>query len=58
VQTAGKSLILTPEDDVAAHRGAMTPEERDRDFREWANKPRPPAPSLSDEALRRENIYD
>ena len=51
-------LLVTPEPDAAERRSAMTPEERAREFREWASRPRPHAPGLSDEAVRRENIYD
>jgi hypothetical protein len=35
----------------------LPPEERARIFREWANKPRPEMPILSDEAISRESIY-
>jgi hypothetical protein len=27
-------------------------------FRKWVNRPRPAAPSLNDDALRRENLYE
>lgn len=57
VQTAGRALILIPEDNEAAHRASMTPEERIRDFREWANRPRPTSPDLPDSAFDRETIY-
>jgi hypothetical protein len=39
-------------------RGPKTPEEVAASILEWANAPRPPAPSLSNEALRRENLYE
>jgi hypothetical protein len=39
-------------------RGPKTPEEVVASILEWANEPRPPAPSLSNEALRRENLYE
>lgn len=35
-----------------------TPDEVIASILEWASKPRPPAPALSNEALRRENLYD
>jgi hypothetical protein len=45
----------------APHRPArqsLTPKERAKQFHEWANQERPPAPSLSDELLRREHLYE
>ena len=36
----------------------LSAEERIERFNRWANKPRNLPPPLSDEALRRENIYD
>jgi hypothetical protein len=39
-------------------RGPKTPEEVAASILEWANAPRPPAPSLSNESLRRENLYE
>lgn len=35
-----------------------TPAERAEAFRKWADEPRPSAPAIPDEALRRENLYD
>jgi hypothetical protein len=35
-----------------------TPEQRAKDFLEWANQPRPAGPPLPDEALHRESFYD
>jgi hypothetical protein len=37
---------------------AATPEARAEAFQQWAMRKRPPAPPLSDEALRRESLYD
>ena len=34
----------------------MTPEEKIQAFKEWVNRPRPPAPSFVDDS--RESIYD
>jgi len=39
-------------------RGPRTPEEAIAALLAWANQPRPPAPALSNEALRRENLYE
>lgn len=39
-------------------RGPWTADEAVAALLDWANKPRPPAPSLSNEALRRENLYE
>jgi hypothetical protein len=57
VEVLGETLILRPE----KHRPlweTATPQERAEAIRRWASLPRPPAPALSDEALRRENIYE
>lgn len=37
---------------------SLTPEERAKQFHEWANQERPPAPSLPDELLRRKHLYE
>lgn len=58
VEARTGSLVVSPVDELAARRATMTPQERVRDLREWVSQPRPPAPSLPDECLRRENIYD
>ncbi len=35
-----------------------TPKERASRWQDWANQPRPPSPALTDQALRRDSIYD
>jgi hypothetical protein len=58
LRIAGKTLILNPLDSERPFWQRATPEERAEAFRKWANEPRPPAPAIPDEALRRENMYD
>jgi hypothetical protein len=65
VKAQGKMLVLVKVADAESQLpGARrfyetaTPEQRAEAFRQWANEERPPAPPLSDEALRRENMYD
>jgi hypothetical protein len=58
VEVDGDTLTLRPEANVRPFWATATPQERADAFRRWANKKRPPAPPLPDEALRRENIYD
>jgi len=61
-ESAGNNLVLMPESapnvDADPFWRTATPEEWAKRFREWADSPRPEAPSLSDESLRRENIYE
>lgn len=46
-----------PKDSAPLWKSA-TREELKRAIHEWAEEERPPMPVLSDEALRRENLYD
>jgi hypothetical protein len=57
LEVVGETLILRP-DKASPFGETSTPAERAEAIRRWANLPRPPAPALSDEALRRENIYE
>ena len=61
-EVEGEQVVLklaTSEDEVRARREAMTPQQRAEEFLRWANRPRPAAPrQLTDEELRRENLYD
>lgn len=55
----GDSIVLRPAPERRLPLWAtLTPEERIQDLLEWAEAERPPAPPLSDEALRRESIYE
>ena len=70
VQVEGNTLRLSPViEDVSAEVEHLqeearrfwteaTPEERAREFREWARGLKPRARHLPDEALRRENLYE
>lgn len=57
VEVEGKTLVLRPVDELPFWATA-TPAERAGALREWANRKRPPAPPLPDDALRRESMYD
>ena len=58
LEVLGDILVLRPADkDQPFWRGA-TAQQRAEAFQRWADAPRPPAPDLTDESLRRENIYD
>lgn len=46
-----------PKDDAPLWKRA-TPEELKRAIHAWAEEERPPMPVLTNEALRRENLYD
>jgi hypothetical protein len=50
--------LTSPEADVRPLWERLTPSERIEDLRRWAAQSRPKAPSLPDEALRRENMYE
>jgi hypothetical protein len=51
-------LVITAEGEEGPFRQRATPEEWVRSFRQWANAPRPAAPEIPIEALRRENLYE
>ena len=50
--------LAVPEADTRPLWQRLTPSERIADLRRWVAEQRPSAPSLSDEALRRENLYE
>lgn len=54
----GKLVIRPMTDEEMAAYEALSPEEKARRFRVWADMPRPETPILPDEAFRRENLYD
>jgi hypothetical protein len=58
LEILGDTLILRPADEVQSFWQRATAQQRAEMFRQWADSPRPPAPDLSNEALKRENIYD
>ncbi len=51
-------LILRPADKDRPFWQTATSQQRAEAFRRWVDSPRPPAPDLTDESLRRENLYD
>ena len=51
-------LALVPEGGEGPSWQNATPEQWVRSFRQWAETPRPTAPEIPIEALRRENLYD
>ena len=62
VQPKGNVLMIVPEADID---GDVEVELKVKQFKEWVNsfqdwldKPRPKVPSIPNEALSRENIYD
>ncbi len=57
LEVDGDTLILHPEQ-LRPLWATATPTQRAEAFRTWAMMPRPSAPTLPDEALRRENIYN
>ena len=57
VDVQGDALVLRPLDQEPLRVSASTDEWIDA-FLRWVNGPRPAAPLLRDEALRRESIYD
>jgi len=58
LEFAGGILILRPVDKDQPFWQHATAQQRAEAFRRWASSPRPPAPDLTDESLRRENFYD
>ncbi len=58
LEIQGETLILHPQKEEPFWVTA-TPTQRVAKFREWVTQtPRPPTPTLPDEALSRETIYD
>jgi hypothetical protein len=57
LEKQGDTIVLRPQKRLPFWATA-TPEERAAAFREWANRPRPPAPALPLEAIGRDTIYD
>jgi hypothetical protein len=58
VESSGREVILRAVDAGRAFWERSTPAERVKAILEWAEAERPCAPDLSDEMLRRENLYD
>jgi len=58
LKVLGDILLLRPADSDRPFWRQATPRQRAEAFQRWAEAPRPPAPDLTDEALRRENLYD
>ena len=58
LEVLGDILVLRPADKDQPFWRRATAQQRAEAFQHWANAPRPPAPDLTDESLRRENIYD
>jgi hypothetical protein len=58
LEVAGGILILRPVDKDQPFWRHATAQQRAEAFQRWADAPRPPAPDLKDESLRRENLYD
>ena len=58
VEVQGETLILRPQEEQPFWTAA-TPEQRATKFRDWATRSqRPETPTLPDEALSRESIYN
>lgn len=58
LEVCGDILLLRRADRDEPFWRQATPEQRALAFRRWAAMPRPPAPDLPDDLLRRENLYD
>ncbi|MDY0168379.1 MAG: hypothetical protein RBS80_17655 [Thermoguttaceae bacterium] len=58
LEIVGNMLLLRPADQGQPLWRQGTAQQRVEAFQRWANAPRPAAPDLSDEFLRRENLYD
>jgi hypothetical protein len=58
VEVLGGRVILSPDQDTVAFAADRSSSDRAREFLEWSNEPRPQAPDIPDDALRRENIYE
>jgi hypothetical protein len=58
LEVLGDILLLRPADSDRPFWRQATSQQRAEAFQRWADAPRPPAPDLTDESLRRENLYD
>jgi hypothetical protein len=58
LEVLGDVLLLRPADEDRPFWRQATTQQRVEAFQRWAKAPRPPAPDLTDESLRRENLYD
>jgi hypothetical protein len=54
----GDVVVLRPVEKEQPFWRRATAQQRVEAFRRWADSPSPPAPDISDESLRRENLYD
>ena len=57
LEVVGDILLLRPADSDRPFWRQATSQQRADAFKRWA-APRPPTPDLTDESLRRENLYD
>jgi hypothetical protein len=58
LEILGDTLILRPVDKVQPFWQQASRQEWIKEFKRWAELPRPTTPDISLEALRRENMYD
>ena len=58
LEVLGDILLLRPADRDRPFWRQATTQQRAEAFKHWVEAPRPPAPDLTDESLRRENLYD
>jgi hypothetical protein len=58
LEVLGDILLLRRADRDRPFWQQATSQQRAEAFQRWADAPRPPAPDLTDESLRRENLYD
>ncbi|MGA2035522.1 MAG: hypothetical protein ABSG68_25010 [Thermoguttaceae bacterium] len=58
LEVLGDILLLRPADRDRPFWRQATSQQRAEAFKRWAEAPRPSAPDLRDESLRRESLYD
>ena len=58
LEVVGDVLVLRPIAKGEPFWQRATSQQRAAEFQHWVDSPRPPAPDLTDESLRRERLYD
>ena len=58
LEVLGDIFLLRPADKNRPFWRQATSQQRAEAFQRWARSPRPPAPDLADDSLRRVNLYE